>query len=81
MSQKLSSVKVVGSGLIGTSIALSLKNHGLSVQMQDKDAKSERLANDLVGGVEIKHPDLIVISASIEANLDLILESLKINQE
>ena len=81
MLQKLSSVKVVGSGLIGTSIALSLKNHGLTVQMQDRDPKSEHLANDLVGGVEIKHPDLIVISASIEANLDLILESLKINPE
>ena len=81
MALKLKSVKVVGAGLIGTSIALSLKKHGLSIQMQDKDPRSERLANDLVGGVELKNPDLVIVAASIESNLDLILENLKINTE
>ena len=79
MVQQLSSVKVIGAGLIGTSIALSLKKHGLSIQMQDKDPKTERLANDLVGGVELENPDLIIVAASIKANLELILDALKLN--
>ena len=81
MSQKLSSVKVIGAGLIGTSIALSLKKHGLSIQMQDIDPKTERLANDLVGGVELENPDLIIVAASIGANLNLVLNTLKLNSK
>ena len=81
MSKKLSSVKVIGAGLIGTSIALSLKKHGLSIQMQDIDPKTERLANDLVGGVELENPDLIIVAASIGANLNLVLNTLKLNSK
>lgn len=79
MAQKLNQVKIIGSGLIGTSIALSLKSKGISIQMVDKDAQSEHLANDLVGGKEITEPDLIIVSASLDANLELILSSLKSN--
>jgi prephenate dehydrogenase len=79
MSQKLNKVKIVGAGLIGTSIALALSSKNISIQMVDKDAQSERLANDLVGGNLIADPDLIIVSASIDANLDLILQSLKSN--
>lgn len=79
MVQKLNKVKIVGAGLIGTSIALALRSKNISVQMVDKDAQSERLANDLVGGNLIPDPDLVVVSASIDANLDLILQSLKSN--
>jgi prephenate dehydrogenase len=77
MVQKLNKVKIIGSGLIGTSIALALKSKELSIQMVDLDAQSERLANDLVGGEVISDPDLVIVSASIGANLDLILQSLK----
>jgi prephenate dehydrogenase len=76
MAQKLKKVKIIGSGLIGTSIALALKSKGIAIQMVDKEAHSERLANDLVGGEVISDPDLIIVSASIGANLDLILQSL-----
>lgn len=77
MAQKLHKVKIIGSGLIGTSIALALKTQGIAIQMVDKQAQSERLANDLVSGEVIPDPDLIIVSASIDANLDLILQSLK----
>ena len=77
MVQKLNKVKIIGSGLIGTSIALSLKSIDASIQMVDKDAHSERLANDLVGGEVLSDPDLVIVSASIGNNLDLILQSLK----
>jgi prephenate dehydrogenase len=63
--------------LIGTSIALALKTKGIAIQMVDKQAQSERLANDLVSGEVISDPDLVIVSASIGVNLKLILEALK----
>jgi prephenate dehydrogenase len=77
MNPRFSTAKFVGSGLIGTSIALSLKAAGVSVQMQDLDSNTERLAMDLVHGSVIDDPDLIIVSASIDVNLKLILDSLK----
>ena len=63
MSQKkLTSARIVGSGLIGTSIGLGLVQRGVQVQMVDSDVKAQSLANDLVGGVSISHPDLVVLA-------------------
>ena len=74
-------VRVVGSGLIGTSIALRLKSQGIELQMLDTDPECSKLANDLVQGREISDPDLIIISAPINQNLRLILQALEINPE
>ena len=63
MSQKkLTSARIVGSGLIGTSIGLGLVQRGVQVQMVDSDVKAQSLANDLVGGVSISNPDLVVLA-------------------
>jgi prephenate dehydrogenase len=62
MSTKLSSVRIVGSGLIGTSIGLGLVQQGVAVQMVDADPKAQALANDLVGGVEVVDPELVVLA-------------------
>jgi prephenate dehydrogenase len=62
MSSKLSSVRIVGSGLIGTSVALGLVQRGISVQMVDADPKAQSLANDLVGGVVVAVPQLVVMA-------------------
>ena len=62
MSSKLSSVRIVGSGLIGTSIGLGLVQRGIKVQMLDADPKAQSLANDLVGGVVVVDPDLVVLA-------------------
>jgi prephenate dehydrogenase len=51
--QNISGVRIVGSGLIGTSIGLGLVQRGVHVQMVDRDLKAQALANDLVGGGEI----------------------------
>lgn len=59
-SQTLSRVRIVGSGLIGTSIGLALVQHGVTVQMVDSDPASQTLANDLVGGVEVADPQLVI---------------------
>ena len=62
MSTKLSSVRIVGSGLIGTSIGLGLVQQGVSVQMIDADPKAQSLANDLVGGVEVVDPEIVILA-------------------
>jgi prephenate dehydrogenase len=72
-------VRVVGSGLIGTSIALRLRSQGIELEMVDSDPKTAKLANDLVQGSEITQPDLIIISAPINQNLNLILQALEID--
>ena len=59
---KLKSVRIVGAGLIGTSIGLALKAAGASVQFVDVDANAELLANDLVKSGNFENPDLIIIA-------------------
>ena len=56
------SVRIVGAGLIGTSIGLALKAAGASVQFVDVDSKAQLLANDLVKSGNFENPDLIIIA-------------------
>jgi prephenate dehydrogenase len=44
------SLVVVGTGLIGTSVALALREHGVSVWLADRDGAAARLAADLGAG-------------------------------
>ena len=60
--QNISRVRIVGSGLIGTSIGLGLVQRGVHVQMVDRDLEAQALANDLVGGGEITDPELVVLA-------------------
>ena len=59
---KLKSVRIVGAGLIGTSIGLALKAVGASIQFVDVDANAELLANDLVKAGKFEDPDLVIIA-------------------
>jgi prephenate dehydrogenase len=59
---KLTKVRIVGSGLIGTSIGLGLVQRGVTVDMVDSDLSAQLLANDLVGGERIENPDLVVLA-------------------
>jgi prephenate dehydrogenase len=56
------SVRIVGAGLIGTSIGLALKAAGASIEFVDIDPSAELLANDLVKGSGISEPDLVIIA-------------------
>ena len=58
----LKSVRIVGAGLIGTSIGLALKSAGVEIEFVDIDAKAQLLANDLVKSVKIAEPELIIIA-------------------
>ena len=59
---KLKSVRIVGAGLIGTSIGLALKAAGASIQFVDADDNAELLANDLVKAGKFEDPDLVIIA-------------------
>jgi prephenate dehydrogenase len=48
----VSSVLVVGTGLIGTSVALALREHGVTVHLSDRDPRAVRLARELGAGSE-----------------------------
>ena len=58
----LSKVRIVGSGLIGTSIALGLVQRGVSIQMIDANSSTQSLATDLVAGVEVVDPELVIFA-------------------
>lgn len=74
-------IRIVGSGLIGTSIALALKQAGCSLQMVDIDPQAQQLANKLTNGSDLDQPDLIIIAADIASNKSLILKALEDNKE
>ena len=82
MSQKkLTSARIVGSGLIGTSIGLGLVQRGVQVQMVDSDVKAQSLANDLVGGVSIANPDLVVLAMPTSQLAAVIREENQLNPQ
>jgi prephenate dehydrogenase len=56
------SVRIVGAGLIGTSIGLALKAAGAAVEFVDVDSSAELLANDLVKASKFESPDLVIIA-------------------
>ncbi len=71
-------VKIIGAGLIGSSIALRLKELGHRVWLADSDAKNLSLAKDLIANSENEPEffDLIVIATPISA-MKSVLSNLK----
>ena len=56
-------VRVVGAGLIGTSIALGLTSRGASVELHDEDQNALDLAKDLLAPhVKVGVPDLVIVA-------------------
>jgi len=78
---KSKSVRIVGAGLIGTSIGLALKAAGASVQFVDVDAKAELLANDLVKSEKSENPDLVIIATPPSAFKSAIEREATLNPE
>ena len=75
----LSKVRIVGSGLIGTSIGLGLVQHGISVEMIDSDTSAQSLAQDLIGGVDVANPELVVLAVPTSALSQVITAEISIN--
>ena len=58
----LAKVRIIGSGLIGTSIGLGLVQQGIAVEMVDSDPSAQALAKDLTGGVAVVDPELVIFA-------------------
>lgn len=69
----LTQVRIVGAGLIGTSIALALKARGITVELIDIDASAAALGNDLAQGGTVSEPELVVLALPTEA-IPLVIE-------
>jgi prephenate dehydrogenase len=77
----LSKVRIVGSGLIGTSIGLGLVQRGISVEMIDSDLSAQALAMDLTGGVVVADPDLVVLALPTSALSQVIKSEIDLNPQ
>jgi prephenate dehydrogenase len=73
-SGEFASIKIIGSGLIGTSIGLALANKGVSVEMADIDPRAAKLANDLVACAAVASPE-VILYAGPSSGLKSCLES------
>ena len=74
-------IRIVGAGLIGTSIGLALKAAGASVAFVDTDPNAQLLANDLVKAGNAENPDLIIIATPPSAFKSCIERESTLNPE
>jgi len=77
----LSKVRIVGSGLIGTSIGLGLVQRGISVEMVDSDPLAQALARDLTGGVVVVDPDVVVFALPTSLLTEVIQNEIDLNPQ
>jgi len=62
-----SSIRIIGSGLIGTSIGLALAAQGVDVEMVDRDPKAQKLAQDLIATKVSSDPEVILFAIPASA--------------
>ena len=68
-------IRVVGAGLIGTSIALGLKSAGYTLSIEDEDPEAEAIAQGLIGQLTAGQiPDLVIVATPISTIAPLIKE-------
>jgi prephenate dehydrogenase len=75
----LQKVRIVGSGLIGTSIGLGLVQQGVSVDMVDSDPSAQALAQDLIGRATVIDPELVILATPTSHLSQLISREIALN--
>lgn len=75
----LAKVRIVGAGLIGTSIGLGLVQRGIAVDMVDSDAQVQSLAQDLTGGARLEEPDLVIFAIPVSSLTGLLKVEFDLN--
>jgi prephenate dehydrogenase len=73
------SVRIVGAGLIGTSIGLALSAKNIPVEMVDANSRNQGLAQDLTGAISISDPELIILATPLRALSQVINEQYALN--
>jgi len=72
------SVKIVGVGLLGTSLGLALAKHGIIASLEDQSKANLRLAIEYGAGVESEgEPDLVVVCVPPDLTALVVLSQLK----
>jgi len=77
----LTKVRIVGSGLIGTSIGLGLVQRGIAVETVDSDSLAQSLAKDLIGGVVVVDPELVIFALPTSGLSHVIQGEIAINPQ
>ena len=75
----INKIRIVGAGLIGTSVGLRLKAAGSTIEVIDINPDAMKLAADLVKSEAITDPDLIIITVPVSANAKVVIDQLKSN--
>lgn len=73
----LSHIRIVGSGLIGSSIALALRSRGIAITMVDIDPAAAALAQDLVGEAPTTPPELVLIASPVSTVAPVIQQEIQ----
>jgi prephenate dehydrogenase len=77
----INTVRIVGGGLIGTSIGLRLKACGVRVEIQDSNSNAWKLASDLIKSETISNPQVIIVAVPIESVAQTVAQQLNLNPE
>ena len=80
-SSAFTSIKIIGSGLIGTSIGLALASKGVSVEMADVDPKAAKLANDLVASAPAAVPEVILYAGPSSGLISALESEFQVNSD
>lgn len=74
---KTPQIKIVGAGLLGTSLGLALAKHGIKAQLTDQSKANLRLAIEYGAGVEFStEPDLIVVCVPPDMTAEVVVREL-----
>jgi prephenate dehydrogenase len=76
---EVASVQVIGAGLMGTSIALGLHDHGIALHVDDRDPDHVRVAVERGAGSagRAPDPDLVIVAVPPSEVVNSVLEALR----
>lgn len=73
-------IKIVGTGLIGTSLGLALARHGVTAGLADQSKANLRLAIEYGAGEEFTgEPELVIVCVPPEQTAEIVLEQLELH--
>lgn len=73
-------IKIVGAGLLGTSLGLALARQSITATLADMSKANLRLAIEYGAGVEVgPEPDLVIVCVPPDLTASVVLEQLKIH--
>ena len=77
---KTPNIKIVGAGLIGTSLGLALKKHGVTAQLSDQSKANLRLAIEYGAGQESGlEPELVLVCVPPDLTADVVARELALH--